>query len=241
MDGWVEGIRCGNGHCSLVAKGHGLCLWLQDWILYMELHNEYLNQLDQNSWKQPSPTRSIEAVVQRDESSSVSCLVPSLLHVLITYYGLQKIIFGERISEWFSCRNRIWQHAQSAFKTDIQKKTGTELVDVVIALLHHASYMWASAWIWSITWLCLQGKHLTGPAVPSPELLITYCGVSFEANSSVNYDNKPMQARSKRTLQRRCWNMLCSQKCWHYCASLSWLRTFCKNWFPTSQTCISPP
>lgn len=122
MDGWVEGIRCGNGHCSLVAKGHGLCLWLQDWILYMELHNEYLNQLDQNSWKQPSPTRSIEAVVQRDESSSVSCLVPSLLHVLITYYGLQKIIFGERISEWFSCRNRIWQHAQSAFKTDIQKK-----------------------------------------------------------------------------------------------------------------------
>lgn len=35
----------------------------------------------------------------------------------------------------------MWQHAESAFKTDIQEKTGTELVDVVTALLHHASYM----------------------------------------------------------------------------------------------------
>ena len=91
------------------------------------------------------------------------------------------------------------------------------------------------------TMLCLRSKHRTGPAVPSPESLITYCGVSFQANCSVNYDNKPVQARSRRTLRRRCWSTLRSQKCWRSHSSLGWLRTFCKNWFPTSQTCISPP
>lgn len=92
----------------------------------------------------------INAVVQKDENCSMSCLVLSLLHVLITYYVLQKIIFEERISEWFSFRNRIWQHAQSAFMIGIQGKSGTELVDVITALLHHASCTRASTWIWRI-------------------------------------------------------------------------------------------
>lgn len=168
--------------------------------------------------------------------------MPSLLCVLITYYGLQKIRFGQRISKCFSCRNRVRQHAQSAVKIHLQKKPGSRAcghcnspaaspkLQVIICMELKANMM-----------LCLRGKHLTDLAVPSPELLITYCGVSFKANYSVNYDNKPMQARSRRTLWRRCWNTLCSQKCWRYCSSLGWLRTFCKNWFPTSQTCISPP
>lgn len=162
-----------------------------------------------------------------------------MLCVLITYYGLQKILFGKRISKCFSCRNSIRQHARSSIKIHIQRKPGCRAhgccnspaasckLQVIICMELKANMM-----------LCLWGKHLTGLAVPSPELLTTYCGVSFKANCSVNYDNKPMQAR--RTLRRRCWSTLCSQKCWRYHSSLGWLRTFCKNWFPTSQTCISP-
>lgn len=58
---------------------------------------------------------------------------------------------------------------------------------------------------------CWWGTHLAGLAVPSPALLITYCSMLFLANGSVNYNNKSMQARSRRALQRRCWGSCCSR------------------------------
>lgn len=138
----------------------------------------------------------------------------SLPCVLITYYRPQKILFGKSISTCFSCRNCAKQHAQSAIKVHLQRKTGSRArghrnstaasrkLQVIIRVELKTNMV-----------LCLQGKHLTGLSVPSPELLITYHGVSFEANCSVNYHNRPMQDRSRRTLQRRCWSALCSKKC----------------------------
>lgn len=138
----------------------------------------------------------------------------SLPCVLITCYRLQKIFLGKSFSACFSCRNRATQHAQSAIKVHLRGKTGSRArgrcnssaaprkLQVIVRMELKTNMV-----------LCLQGKHLTGLSVPSPELLITYHGVSFKANCSVNYDNKPMQARSTRTLQRRCWSALCSKKC----------------------------
>lgn len=45
--------------------------------------------------------------------------------------------------------------------------------------------------------LCLWGKYLTGLSVPLPELLITCCACHW-SKLQCNYDNKPMQARSRR-------------------------------------------
>jgi len=66
--------------------------------------------------------------------------MPGLPCVLLTYCGLQKILFGERISKCFCCRSSLRQCAQSAVKIRIQREPGPELVDVVTALLHHLSY-----------------------------------------------------------------------------------------------------
>lgn len=121
-----------------------------------------------------SPTRPLKIGDLIDQSNWVPWRMPSLLCALISYYRLQKILFGERISKCFSCRNSIRQHAQSAVEIHIQRKPGCKAhglcnspaasrkLRVTIRIEVKANMM-----------LCLRGKHLTGLAVPAHKLLVT--------------------------------------------------------------------
>lgn len=227
-----------------MAGGGVVYLWLQHWInIQSSTLNFWTTRPAVLRINKPYKTWKISDQV--GQSNSVPWLMPSLPCVLIAYYRLQKIIFSiqkgylnasavETVSGGmhnqplrYTSRGN-WETSRDRGRCN--SLTASRKLQVVICMELEANMV-----------LCLRGKHLTGLTVPSPELLITYCGVSFKANCSVNYDNKRIQARSRKTLWRRCWSTLCSQKCWRYCSSLGWLRAFCKNWFPTSQTCISPP
>lgn len=105
--------------------------WQEDVSCTYDCSTELIRSSTMNFWttrpellKINKPYKTWEISDHVGQSNSAPWLMLSLQCVLIAYYKLQTIIFGDRIPNHFSYRNSIRQQAQSAVKIHIQRKPG---------------------------------------------------------------------------------------------------------------------